>query len=199
MKKRIGPDSGCPAAAARQHAGGSNPKGDTKTLRVLGVLVAATAALVATLVFAAPAFADNPHFVNASAAINNTGSLVVSWKEAGLGDNQQIDYEASADANGFYACINGGNKHPQAANKEAFEGPVSGSGTFSSGKNGQITASLTVAPPPTTLDCPNGQRLVLACVRYTNVSLTDTTNDIIADIPGTVSRTFFAIEECETF
>ncbi len=108
--------------------------------------------------------------------MDNAGNLVVSWKEAGLGDNQLIDYVASSDANGFYACINGGGKHPQAANKEAFEGPVSGSGTFSSGKNGQITASLTVAPPASTLDCPNGQRLVLACVTYSSIALTDTTN-----------------------
>ncbi len=92
--------------------------------------------------------AASPHFINASASVDNAGNLVVSWKEAGLGNNVLIDYLASADASGFYACINGGGKHPQAANKEAFEGPVSGSGTFSSGRNGQITASLTVARPP---------------------------------------------------
>lgn len=143
-----------------------------------------------------PVMAVNPHFINAGDSVDNVGNLVVSWKEAGLGNNQLIDYVASADANGFYACLNRGGKHPQAANKEAFEGPVSGSGTFNSGKNGQITASLTIAPPPSTLDCPNGQRLVLACVTYSNVTLTDTTNEIVADIPGTVSSTLFAIPEC---
>jgi hypothetical protein len=143
-----------------------------------------------------PVMAANPHFVNASASVDNSGNLVVSWKEAGLGDNLRIDYIASADATGFYACINGGGKHPQASNKEAFEGPVSGSGTFNSGKNGQISASLTVAPPAATLDCPNGQRLVLACVTYSSIALTDTTNDISADIPGSLSRTLFAIPEC---
>lgn len=141
-------------------------------------------------------FAANPHFINASAAVDGSGNLVVSWKEAGLGDNQLIDYVASADANGYYACLNGGGKHPQAANKEAFEGPVSGSGSFNSGKNGQITASLTVPPPAPTLDCPSGQRLVLACVTYSNVALTDTTTPVSADIPGSVSRTFFALPEC---
>jgi hypothetical protein len=144
----------------------------------------------------ATVIAASPHFINASASVDNAGNLVVSWKEAGLGDNQLIDYTASADANGFYACINGGGKHPQAANKEAFEGPVSGEGTFSSGKNGQITASLTVSPPPSTLDCPNGQRLVLACVTYSNVALSDTTNGIDAAIAGSVSRTLFPIPEC---
>jgi hypothetical protein len=126
----------------------------------------AVAAVAATVMFAATATAASPHFVNASADLNNSGSLVVSWKEAGLGDNVPIDYTASADASGFYACVNRGGNHPQASNKEAFEGPVSGSGTFASGKNGNITASLTVDPPPSTLDCPGGQRLVLACVAY---------------------------------
>ena len=153
--------------------------------------------LFATLVLAATAaVAASPHFIFADASVANNGDLIVSWKEAGLGDNQLIHYQASADASGFYACINGGGKHPQAANKEAFEGPVSGEGTFSSGKNGQITASLDIAPPPSPLTCPNGQRLVLACVTYANVALTDTTNGISSGVPGTVSRTFFALPEC---
>ncbi len=143
-----------------------------------------------------PVLATNPHFVNASASVDNAGKLVVKWKEAGLGNNQLIDYKASADANGFYACINGGGNHPQASNKEAFAGPVSAFGQFNSGKNGQITAALWVDPPPSTLDCPNGQKLVLACVTYINIELRDLTNNIPALIPGAVSRTFFAIPEC---
>ena len=153
--------------------------------------VVATLCLVATAAEAA-----NAHFIFANAAVDNDGHLIVSWKEAGLGDNQLIHYEATADASGFYACINGGNKHPQAANKEAFEGPVSGEGTFSSGKNGQITASLDIAPPPSPLECPNGQRLVLACVTYSGIVLTDTTNGIPGPVQGSVSRTFFDLPEC---
>jgi hypothetical protein len=156
---------------------------------VLGVLIVLV--LTAMTVMAA-----SPHFIRASASVDNAGDLVVSWKEAGLGNNQLIDYLASADATGFYACINGGGKHPQAANKEAFEGPVSGEGTFSSGKNGQITASLTVPPPAPTLDCPPGQRLVLACVTYSDITLEDQTNLVYADVPGSISRTFFPLPEC---
>jgi hypothetical protein len=47
--------------------------------------------------------------------------------------------------------------------------------------------------------CPLGQQLVLACIKYTNVSITDVTNGITRTIPGTFSRTFFAIPECATF
>lgn len=153
--------------------------------------------VLAVLGTAAPvAQAASPHFVNASASIDNAGNLTVSWKEAGLGDNQLINYTAGASASGFYACINGGGKHPSATNKEAFEGPVSGSGTFASGKNGSISQSLTVSPPPSALDCPNGQRLVLACITYTNVSVADNTNGIVADVPTTLSKTFLPLPEC---
>jgi hypothetical protein len=149
----------------------------SKSLRTI---VVATAALVATLALGATAaFADSPHFIRASGAINNDGSLTVSWKEAGLGNNQNIDYALTADATATYVCINGGGKHPQASNKETVSGPVSATGTFNSGKNGQITASLTVQPPgPGDFSCPPGQMLELASVTYTNVTLTDMTNGI---------------------
>ena len=57
---------------------------------------------------------------------------------------------------------------------------VFASGTFASNKNGSITASLTVEPPPATITCPGNQRLELVSVSYTNVALTDTTNDVVA-------------------
>ncbi|HBY92561.1 MAG: hypothetical protein M5U01_31900 [Ardenticatenaceae bacterium] len=158
------------------------------------VALAIALTLFVTSLVVPAALAANPHFINASANLDQNGNLVVSWKEAGLGDNQLIDYTASADATATYACINGGGKHPQATNKETVSGPVSASGTFSSGKNGQITASLTVPPPDKgDFSCPPGQRLVLASVSYTNVSITDTTNGITEPIPGTFSKTFFEV------
>ncbi len=161
-----------------------------------GVAAICLSFLMILVIGVIPVMASNPHFVWANASINNAGSLVVSWKEAGLGNNQLIDYIVSADAAGLYACINGGSNHPQASNKEAFAGPVSSTGTFSSGKNGQITASLSAAPPAATLVCPTGQRLVLACVTYSNIALADVTNNIPAPIPGAVSKTFFGLPEC---
>jgi hypothetical protein len=139
------------------------------------------------------ALAQSPHFLSAGASgPNSDGQLTVSWKEAGLGNNALINYTASADATATYACINGGGNHPKATNKATVSGPVSASGTFSSGKNGSITASLTIDPPsPGDFSCPSGQRLVLADVSYTNVAITDTTNNISASIPGTFARVFF--------
>jgi hypothetical protein len=150
-------------------------------------ILVATAALVVLLATAAVALADSPHFIRATASVNNDGTLDVSWKEAGLGDNQLISYVASADGTATYVCVNRGGANPSAQNKTTVAGPVTAEGTFSSGKNGQITASLTVNPPPSDISCPPGQLLELAEATYTNVSITDTTNGITEDIPGTFS------------
>jgi len=149
--------------------------------------------MLAGFVMAAPAaLAQSPHFVAASGTVNTDGSLTVNFKEAGLGDNQLINYTASADATATYVCVNKGGANPSAGNKTTVSGPVSASGTFNSGKNGNITASLTLTPPPppppSTFSCPPGQKgPELAQVSYTSVSLTDTTNNISAPISGTFS------------
>lgn len=139
---------------------------------VLAALVGAIAAISTV------AFAQNEHFIRASGSLNNNGSLTVSFKEAGLGTNQLINYTLTADATAVYVCVNRGGANPSAQNKTTVSGPVSASGTFNSGKNGQVTASLTVNPPPSDISCPPGQSLELASVSYTNVTLTDTTNNV---------------------
>jgi hypothetical protein len=148
--------------------------------------MAAIATLVLTVVLGAGiALAVSPHFVSASAAISGA-NLVVSWKEAGLGTNQLITYRADADATATYVCVNRGGKNPSASNKTEVQGPVSAGGTFSSGKNGNVTASLTLTPPdPGDFSCPKGQSLEVARVIYTDVSITDTTNGISEPIGGT--------------
>jgi len=148
-------------------------------------VVLAIAALVLTGVLGAGvASAQNPHFITAKATADaTTGSLICSWKEAGLGDNQLISYTCTAEATAVYVCVNRGGANPSAANKETVSGPVSASGTFSSGKNGQITASLTATPPgPGSFSCPPGQSLEIASVSYTTVVLTDTTTGIIESL-----------------
>jgi hypothetical protein len=136
-------------------------------------------AAFATAAIAVPvALAVSPHFISASGTLNANGSLTANFKEAGLGTNQNINYTLSADATATYVCVNKGGANPSAQNKTTVSGPVSASGTFSSGKNGNVTASLTVNPPPSDISCPNGQRLELASVSYTDVTLTDTTNNV---------------------
>lgn len=135
--------------------------------------------ILAAFVMAAPAaLAVSPHFINASGTLNSNGSLTVNFKEAGLGTNQLINYELTADATATYVCVNKGGANPSAQNKTTVSGPVTATGTFSSGKNGNVTASLTVNPPPSDISCPPGQSLELASVSYSNVTLTDTTNQV---------------------
>lgn len=140
---------------------------------------------VAFALIAQQALAQNEHFIRASANLNNDGTLTVSFKEAGLGTNQLITYVASADATATYVCVNRGGGNPSASNKTTVAGPVSETGQFSSGKNGQVTASLTIDPPPSDISCPPGQSLQLAQVSYTNVAITDATNNVTEPIPGT--------------
>ena len=150
-----------------------------------------TALTVAALALAAPALADAPKFHDANSSVNNAGALVVSFDERGLG-NENIDYTLTADASAVYACINGGDNHPQAANKETVNAEVSAAGSFEP-KNGRVVASLSAGPPSAgDFTCPPGQRLVLASVSYTNIVLTDTTNGVSTPVAD-ASRTFLAL------
>ena len=136
--------------------------------------------------------AQNPHFLSCGAScVNSDGSLNASFRIAGLGSNQSIDITASAHADAVYACKNGGQQCPNAANKVNVQGDVSASGTFTSGKNGSIGASLTVDPPSTTLTCPGGQRLVLVSVSYTNVTVSAPGAGDCNTSPGTFAANFF--------
>ncbi|MFN2496575.1 MAG: hypothetical protein ABR608_11810 [Pseudonocardiaceae bacterium] len=157
-------------------------------------LVLVLAAFLSAMALAAGvAFAASPHFIRASAAgPDNTGDLAVTFKIAGLGDTVTTTVTASADATAVYACRNNGGNFPSDPKKTEVTGPVSASGEFTSGRNGQITGSLTLSPPPTTLNCPPGQRQVLVSVSYTNVKVSEPAAGD-ESIPGTFSRTFFDI------
>ena len=156
--------------------------------RSLRSIVVATAALAVVLATAAVALADSPHFIRASATLNNSGQLVCSFKEAGLGNTlTSADISCSADATATYQCWNKGGNHPQAGNKETVGGPVSGGGTFPI-RNGSASGSITVSPPgPGTFSCPGGQALFLEDVSYTNIVLSG--EGATADVPGTLTAT----------
>ena len=158
-------------------------------LRKIGIIAVLSMLLVA--VSASVALAGSAKFHSATSSVNAAGALVVNFDERGLG-NGNIDYTLTADATALYACLNKGGNHPQAANKEAFEGQVSAGGSFES-KNGRVVASLTTGPlQAPTFTCPSGQRRVLAAVTYTNIVLTDTTNGTSTTVPD-ASRTFFEV------
>ena len=113
------------------------------------------AALVAALMSAGVAVAGvaGAHFVGSPSVTISGDTLTASGKVAGLGNVDQIHVTVSADA----ACINPGNNHPQAANKESF----SAAGDFPV-QNGKAEFSLdltaTFQPncsPPMTVEWSN--------------------------------------------
>jgi len=136
------------------------------------ILIAVVSALFVFGVAVPSAWAGSPHFIQNTLSASASGNtLTVSGKEAGLGDEQQVHVVLNATA----LCINGGGNHPKAVNKTS----VSTAGDFPV-QNGKadfsLTATATFQPscsPPMT-------------VSFTNISLTDTTNGITADIPGTL-------------
>ncbi len=155
------------------------------------VLVAAAAAICLALAAGtASASTSGAHFTATSTSVNSSGSLVATFSEAGLG-NENVHYTLSANATATYACINGGGNHPKAANKENVNATVSG-GVDIQAKNGHASGSITAGPPASTLVCPGGQTFVLACVSYTNIVLTDTTNGVTTPLADS-QRTFFNI------
>jgi hypothetical protein len=153
-------------------------------------MLAVAAVFIASLAFAAVAQAG-PNFKSATSSVNDAGALVVSFDESGLG-NENIDYTLTADATALYACINKGGKNPSAANKQAFEGQVSEGESFEA-KNGRVQGTMDAGPlPAPDFTCPSGQRRVLAAVTYTNIILTDTTNNVSTTVPD-ASRIFFDV------
>jgi hypothetical protein len=125
-------------------------------------------------------WAASPHFVGPVKAKLVAGNDVqVCFKEAGLGSNETITYVASANATATFVCVNHGGQCPNAANKRTVSGPVSATGSFSSGKNGQISQCLTLeAPDQGSFSCPGGQTVTLSEVSYSAIQLSDTTNSV---------------------
>jgi len=108
------------------------------------------------------ALAGNPHFVVVD--VSQSGNTVTATgKEAGLGDEPQVHIVLSALAE----CINPGNNHPQANNKES----VSAEGDFPV-QNGKAEFSLTLTATFQP-DCSPPMSVV-----FSNIKVTDVTSGI---------------------
>jgi hypothetical protein len=127
-----------------------------------GVLTLIAAALVVPV-----AWAGSPHFVDSTVQAVVSGDenqyLTVSGKEAGLGDEEQVDILVTATA----ACINLGGNQPQAANKES----VSAEGQFPV-QNGKAYFSLTLTATFQP-DCSPPMS-----IQWSDITVTDLTNGI---------------------
>jgi len=128
-------------------------------------IIASAAAVLASLVFAAPALAGSAHFVGAPSYTLSGGTITVTAKEAGLGNLPQIHVVLE----GTLACVNPGDNAPQAANKTSFsvaaDEPV---------QNGKSDYALSVTPVFQPSCSPPMTEVVVSLL------LTDTTNGISA-------------------
>src|SRR5215216_2015353 len=132
--------------------------------------LAALVTLVVMALVAPAAFAGSPHFVNDILITRDGNSLTVSGKEAGLGSETQVHIVVTADAQ----CINPGDHHPKAGNKESFS--AEGDFPVQNGK-AEFTLTLTATFQP---DCTPPMTVV-----FSNVTVSDDAHDISKSFPGT--------------
>jgi hypothetical protein len=135
-------------------------------------------------------FVPAAHFLFADSSLAASGALVVDFKEAGLGNNQNIDYELTGDLSATFGFVNKGGNLVQ-GDPWLVSGTTLAEGTFSSGKNGNVTATLTSEAPAVNLKQPHGRGWTFVQdIAYTNLVLTDTTNDVSIDVPDASLNTF---------
>jgi hypothetical protein len=117
------------------------------------------------------ALAGSPHFVDDQLSVaRSDNTLTVSGKEAGLGDEAQVHIVLSATA----SCINPGDNHPQAANKESLN--AAGDFPVQNGK-ADFELSVTAVFQPS---CSPPMTVV-----FSDVTITDTTNGVTETLTGT--------------
>jgi hypothetical protein len=165
----------------------------------LGLAVAAALAVVASL--ASPAYADFPHFRNVSVTLAggaqataevsaSTDSisiqlpdLLFDWTEVGLG-NGDVVYSLQTVVTATFGCVNGGSNRPKATNKTTVTAPLEASIELAADRNGRITGSIVLATglvsSPAGFSCPPGQTEAALEAAFTNNTIADTTNGVIA-------------------
>jgi hypothetical protein len=129
--------------------------------------------------------ADSPRFSRVSSSVDSSGNLSASFRETGLGNTPNpVNYTLSGTATTTYVCINGGGNHPKAANKQTRSSQFSEGAQFQP-ENGVVEATIEVdVPGPGSFSCPSGQTLVLSCVTYSGLLITDTDHNVSTGVPG---------------
>jgi hypothetical protein len=161
--------------------------------------MAAAAAVIAGL--ASPAYANFPHFRDASVSLasstaasaglsaTSTASdptelpdLLYVWTEVGIG-KPDVVYTLETVATATFGCINSGSNHPKASNKVTITQPLKTTVDLPADKNGQISGNVvldTGSVSPGDFSCPTGQTLVALSATFANNKITDTTNGVTA-------------------
>lgn len=143
----------------------------------MGTNYAITSSAIATalLLFAAPTIAlASPHFIGTPTIVKNpNGSLTSTFKAAGLANVVTGAFLSSSGGTAVLQCVNPGGNNPPP--KSVDFGPLQGQTTNIQPRNGQITASPSIGPPPlpsASQICPNPNWAVqLVSLTYENVVL----------------------------
>lgn len=108
-----------------------------------------TLVVASALLLMAPMLAEaaSPHFIRTPQITKNPDfSLTASFKAAGLGNVVSDVFLSSSGGTADLQCVNpGGNDPPP---KQVDFGPLQGQVVTVQPRNGQITASPTIGPPP---------------------------------------------------
>jgi hypothetical protein len=140
------------------------------------ITVSSATTLLAFAMIAAPslAFAASAHFIGTPTITKNpNASLTATFKAAGLANVVTGAFLTSSGGTAVVQCVNPGGNNPPP--KQVSFGPLQGQLTTIQPRNGQITASATIGPPPlpsASQICPNPNwNVQLVSVTYDNVVL----------------------------
>lgn len=150
------------------------------------------AMLLAFILSATAAQAQSPHFVGSPTCTKSTSTgLTCSGKAAGLGNGPTAAFLTASSVTSTFVCHNkGGNVAP---GQPVVTQNVTGPSQPITPRNGQITFSPTIPPPPApspATECPNGNwTVVRTSLTYTNVVLhiqQPPGTDVLTDNLGTI-------------
>jgi hypothetical protein len=121
-------------------------------ITLLTLMAVASIAVVAV-------WAQNPHYKRGPTVVDNGFTATATGSLAGLGNGNVLVTLAFPNATGTTTCTSpGGNQSP--GQNPGVPAPVSGSASFGSPKNGNLSFTVTTNPPanptPQAAGCPNG-------------------------------------------
>ncbi len=143
-------------------------------MRITYAIATAALGLALSSSFITTALAASPHFIGTPTIRKNPNlSLTADFKAAGLANIVSQAFLSSSGGTATLQCVNPGGNNPPP--KVVSFGPLQGQKVTIQPRNGQITASASIGPPPlpsASQICPNpGWSVAIVSLTYFNVVL----------------------------
>jgi hypothetical protein len=98
-----------------------------------------------------PSIGTGAHFLSATSSLNASGSLVINFKEAGLGNiDESVPITVTGDAEATYQWFNKAGNKPQGQPFSSHQ-DINVTQSFPV-RNGQVTGTIVIAAPPAPAD-----------------------------------------------